>query len=285
MSNLKKKLLINDFWSDCLKENNTLNISKNNNKSSPLIYYYNKVKRNKRIYKYNTNSLSLKNSKLIKNIINSEKKENKKEKETIEYLKSLYDKGMLSKEKKKRKISEQRITLEKKEINIKPRKYTNKKLEKKIKKNFGNLTIYERGIKYEQKKIEKKAKLFEENNKKYNIMYSFRPNISCKNLNYVFFSDNYFKDQMNNDSNKIFISRLIKGRKEENKKFNYENSLRKNNTNNIINRNYNYKKLKKSLSQKDSITFQKKLHNTLLNFKFLQIDDKENDNIEDFFHI
>ena len=285
MSNLKKKLLINDFWSDCLKENNTLNISKNNNKSSPLIYYYNKVKRNKRIYKYNTNSLSLKNSKLIKNIINSEKKENKKEKETIEYLKSLYDKGMLSKEKKKRKISEQRITLEKKEINIKPRKYTNKKLEKKIKKNFGNLTIYERGIKYEQKKIEKKAKLFEENNKKYNIMYSFRPNISCKNLNYVFFSDNYFKDQMNNDSNKIFISRLIKGRKEENKKFNYENSLRKNNTNNIINRNYNYKKLKKSLSQKDSIIFQKKLHNTLLNFKFLQIDDKENDNIEDFFHI
>ena len=285
MSNLKKKLLINDFWSDCLKENNTLNISKNNNKSSPLIYYYNKVKRNKRIYKYNTNSLSLKNSKLIKNIINSEKKENKKEKETIEYLKSLYDKGMLSKEKKKRKISEQRITLEKKEINIKPRKYTNKKLEKKIKKNFGNLTIYERGIKYEQKKIEKKAKLFEENNKKYNIMYSFRPNISCKNLNYVFFSDNYFKDQMNNDSNKIFISRLIKGRKEENKKFSYENSLRKNNTNNIINRNYNYKKLKKSLSQKDSIIFQKKLHNTLLNFKFLQIDDKENDNIEDFFHI
>ena len=285
MSNLKKKLLINDFWSDCLKENNTLNISKNNNKSSPLIHFYNKVKRNKRIYKYNTNSLSFKNSKLIKNIINSEKKENKKEKETIEYLKSLYDKGMLSKEKKKRKISEQRITLEKKEINIKPRKYTNKKLEKKIKKNFGNLTIYERGIKYEQKKIEKKAKLFEENNKKYNIMYSFRPNISCKNLNYVFFSDNYFKDQMNNDSNKIFISRLIKGRKEENKKFNYENSLRKNNTNNIINRNYNYKKLKKSLSQKDSITFQKKLHNTLLNFKFLQIDDKENDNIEDFFHI
>ena len=284
MSNLKKKLLINDFWSDCLKENNTLNISKNNNKSSPLIYFYNKVKRNKRIYKYNTNSLSFKNSKLIKNIINSEKKENKKEKETIEYLKSLYDKGMLSKEKKKRKISEQRITLEKKEINIKPR-YTNKKLEKKIKKNFGNLTIYERGIKYEQKKIEKKAKLFEENNKKYNIMYSFRPNISCKNLNYVFFSDNYFKDQMNNDSNEIFISRLIKGRKEENKKFNYENSLRKNNTNNIINRNYNYKKLKKSLSQKDSITFQKKLHNTLLNFKFLQIDDKENDNIEDFFHI
>ena len=285
MSNLKKKLLINDFWSDCLKENNTLNISKNNNKSSSLIYFYNKVKRNKRIYKYNTNSLSLKNSKLIKNIINSEKKENKKEKETIEYLKSLYDKGMLSKEKKKRKISEQRITLEKKEINIKPRKYTNKKLEKKIKKNFGNLTIYERGIKYEQKKIEKKAKLFEENNKKYNIMYPFRPNISCKNLNYVFFSDNYFKDQMNNDSNKIFISRLIKGRKEENKKFSYENSLRKNNTNNIINRNYNYKKLKKSLSQKDSIIFQKKLHNTLLNFKFLQIDDKENDNIEDFFHI
>ena len=51
MSNLKKKLLINDFWSDCLKENNTLNISKNNNKSSPLIYYYNKVKNNKNIKK------------------------------------------------------------------------------------------------------------------------------------------------------------------------------------------------------------------------------------------
>ena len=84
----------------------------------------------------------------------------------------------------------------------------------------------------EEKKIEKKAKLFEENNKKNNIMYPFRPNISCKNLNYVFFSDNYFKDQMNNDSNKIFISRLIKGRKEENKKFSYENSLRKNNKNN-----------------------------------------------------
>ena len=58
------------------------------------------------------------------------------------------------------------ISIEKKECSFRPKKYSNNSLQKKIKKNFGNSTIYERGIKYQQNRMAKIAKLFEENYKK-----------------------------------------------------------------------------------------------------------------------
>ena len=293
-----KKLDSNDFWNDCLKENIST-INHNNSKFSKTIslnnlpvYIYNK-KRNKRLYRYETKP-SFQKSSIIQNALNSEENEksgnHKKVKESINYMVSLYNRGMASKEKKKKTMEQSRqkhINVVKKECSFKPKKYKNISLQKKIKKNFGNSTIYERGIKFQQNKMAKMAKLFEKNYKENNIVYPFHPNVSFKNLNHVFFSDNFCKEQADNDSNKIFLSRLMKAREEEEYKKNcLENKINKKN---IYNLGYS-KRLKKSLSQKDSLLFRKNLHNTLLNLKCLPTNGDNGDNnidndekIEDYF--
>lgn len=289
MSKIKKKLDINDFWLDCIKENNN-NISslpKNNNDSSknlalkPLIKYNVKLKRNKKIYRYNSN-LSYQNSKLIKTILQSEEKtksiDEKKEQKTVQLYNSIYDRGMLFKEIKKKTISQinkQIINAEEKKLKKKMKLYRNKSIENKLNKDYVKLSMYERGIKFEQHKKMKLAQLFEENNKRLNIVYSFQPDISYKNLNHVFFSNNYCKEQTSNDSNKIFLSRLVKAREQEEIKKNWiENNLKDRTSNKM---KYN-KKLKKSLSQKDSLIYKKKLHQNLINLRCLPIDDEEKNN-------
>ena len=289
MSNFAKKLDSSDFWYDCL---NDPPISHHNNKSSktifsnPLLIYTKNAKRNKKIYKYNTKP-SYQSSKLIDSILKSEenpKKINKKIQESLDYINSLYIRGMASKEKKNKLIiekEESNITYYKKESNSYMKRYKNKIIQKRIKKHFGKSTIYERGVKFQQKKIEKIAKLFEENNKKNNIQYSFHPDISFKNLNHVFFSDNYCKEQTDNDSNKFFLSRLIKAREQNETKKNYfENSTKKS----IYKFDYK-KRLKKSLSQKDSMLFRKELHKSLLDMKCLPTNESNtnNENVEDYF--
>ena len=289
MSKIKKKLDINDFWLDCIKENNN-NISslpKNNNDSSknlalkPLIKYNVKLKRNKKIYRHNSN-LSYQNSKLIKTILQSEEKtksiDEKKEQKIVQLYNSIYDRGMLFKEIKKKTISQinkQIINAEEKKLKKKMKLYRNKSIENKLNKNYVKLSMYERGIKFEQHKKMKLAQLFEENNKRLNIVYSFQPDISYKNLNHVFFSNNYCKEQTSNDSNKIFLSRLVKAREQEEIKKNWiENNLKDRTSNKM---KYN-KKLKKSLSQKDSLIYKKKLHQNLINLRCLPIDDEEKNN-------
>ena len=289
MSKIKKKLDINDFWLDCIKENNN-NISslpKNNNDSSknlalkPLIKYNVKLKRNKKIYRHNSN-LSYQNSKLIKTILQSEEKtksiDEKKEQKTVQLYNSIYDRGMLFKEIKKKTISQinkQIINAEEKKLKKKMKLYRNKSIENKLNKNYVKLSMYERGIKFEQHKKMKLAQLFEENNKRLNIVYSFQTDISYKNLNHVFFSNNYCKEQTSNDSNKIFLSRLVKAREQEEIKKNWiENNLKDRTSNKM---KYN-KKLKKSLSQKDSLIYKKKLHQNLINLRCLPIDDEEKNN-------
>ena len=289
MSKIKKKLDINDFWLDCIKENNN-NISslpKNNNDSSknlalkPLIKYNVKLKRNKKTYRHNSN-LSYQNSKLIKAILQSEEKtksiDEKKEQKTVQLYNSIYDRGMLFKEIKKKTISQinkQIINAEEKKLKKKMKLYRNKSIENKLNKDYVKLSMYERGIKFEQHKKMKLAQLFEENNKRLNIVYSFQPDISYKNLNHVFFSNNYCKEQTSNDSNKIFLSRLVKAREQEEIKKNWiENNLKDRTSNKM---KYN-KKLKKSLSQKDSLIYKKKLHQNLTNLRCLPIDDEEKNN-------
>jgi hypothetical protein len=294
MSISLKKLDSNDFWNDCLKENKLSSIKKNNTKSTknltlnPLINYCNRARRNNKIYKYQLNP-SFQKSQIIQRILKSEEDikaiNEKKNENSIKYLNALYTRGMFSKEKKKKTISlykEERLSAEK-QHKI-PTIYKNKGLQNKIKKNFGKLSIYERNVKYQQKRTAKVAKLFEENNKRINIVYPFHPNISFKNLNHVFFSDNYCKEQTANDSNKFFLSRLMKAREEEEYKKNiYEITIRKKSKYNWGNN----LKLKKSLSQKDSIMFRKKLHNSLINLKFLPTNgdnnDNDNDKLEEYF--
>ena len=278
MSKIIKNSDVNDFWLDCFKENNNNNKSNSNfpkkNISQnlafkPLIKYNSQLKRNKRIYKHD-NNLSYQNNKLIKTIINSEEKlksiDKEKEQKTIELYNSLYNRGMLFKQKKQKTLSQ----INKNNKTLNPVLYHNKSLEKKLKKNYTKLSMYERGVKYEQQKKAHLAQLFQENNKRVNKVYPFRPNISFKNLNRVFFSDNYCKEQTSNDSNKIFLSRLIRAREEEKKKKNrIENSLKEKTINKM---KFNNKKLKKSLSQKDSLNYKQKLHQSLINLKCLPTD-------------
>ena len=292
MSNTKKKQDNNDFWNDCLKENITYNKSLYNNEKSPKINnikinnninnYPSKIKRNKKIYRYNTKP-SFQNSEIIKEALiieeNNKPENNKKIIQSIEHMISLYNKGMSSKETRKKIIaqnSEKNLKIEKEACSFKPKKYRNKSLQNKIDKDYGNSTIYERGIKYQQKRMAKMAKLFEENYQKDNIIYPFHPDVTFKNLNHVFYSDNFCKDQTDNDSNKIFLFRLMKAREEEE----YKKACLENNVNKRLEINWSCpKKLKRSVSQKDSLLIKRTLHNALLSLKCLQThNSNENDN-------
>jgi len=284
MSKQPKKLDVNDFWNDCLIDENPSKNSDNIQLNS-LFKNNPRSKRNKKLYRYDTNP-SFSSSKIIQNALISEentKAENDKLlHESIEYMVSLYNKAMLSNEKKKKNIiltNEKKLNMEKKICSFKPMKFTSNYQQKKFSKTFGNSNIYERGLEFQQRRMAKMAKLFEQNNKKNNIPYSFHPSITTKNLNKVFYSNNYCKEQADNDSNKIFLSRLMKAREEE--------QYKKNCLENRIGKKKDYsmycKRLKKSLSQKDSILYRNNLHNDILNLKcFPTNNDKENENGDDF---
>ena len=99
-----KKLDVNDFWNDCIKESNA---SKNhpNIKLNPLINYQYKTRRNKKLYKYDTNPTFI-GSKIIQKALVSEEntkaENNKAINDSIEYMVSLYNRAMASKEKRKK---------------------------------------------------------------------------------------------------------------------------------------------------------------------------------------
>jgi hypothetical protein len=285
MSNSKKDYEPNDFWNDCLNENIIYNDPTNNGqikkiknvKISSISNYSTKGKRkrnkNKKLYKYNT-KLTFPQSEIIKHdllIEESNKPENnKKIIKSIEHMISLYKRAISSQETKKAKIvqnNEKTIKLEKERCSFKPKLFRNKIMQKKLQKDYGESTIYERGLKYQQKKMDKMAKLFEEHFQKENVVYPFHPNVTYKDLNQVFYSDNFFREQAENDSNKIFLFRLMKAREEkEYKKYCLENYVSKK-----LEINWSCpKKLKRSVSQKDSLLIQKKLHNNILNLKCLE---------------
>jgi hypothetical protein len=287
MSKQPKKLDVNDFWNDCLIDENPSKNSDNIQLNS-LFKNNPRSKRNKKLYRYDTNP-SFSSSKIIQNALISEentKAENDKLlHESIEYMVSLYNKAMLSNEKKKKNIiltNEKKLNMEKKICSFKPMKFTSNYQQKKFSKTFGNSNIYERGLEFQQRRMAKMAKLFEQNNKKNNIPYSFHPSITTKNLNKVFYSNNYCKEQADNDSNKIFLSRLMKAREEEQYKKNcLENKVRKKKDYSMY-----YKRLKKSLSQKDSLLYRNNLHKDILSLKcFPTNNDKENENGDDFLFI
>ena len=288
MSKIQKKLDVNDFWNDCIKENPSTKKPKNRI-LTPLLNYQNqyRTKRNKKLYRHDTNP-TFYGSKIIQNALiseeNSKAENNKLINESIDYMVSLYKKAMESKEKRKKKIiqsNEKKLTLEKEKCSFKPKKFTKNNFQKKIKKTFGNLNIYERGLKFQQSRMEKMAKLFEEKNKKNNIVYSFHPDICNKNLNRVFYSNNIYKEQADNDSNKIFLSRLMKAREEDQYKKNYfENKTNKKELFGLP------KSLKKSLSQKDSLIYKNNLHNTILNLNCFPTNNEiEKSNEDNFFQI
>ena len=290
MSKSKKKQENNDFWNDCLKETIQYSIpkttkqkthKKKNIKININNNYIGKIKRNKRMQRYTTKP-TFQNSEIIKEALifeENNKPENKKRiVESIEHMISLYNKGMASKEIQRKNIAEnsrKNLKLEKEECSFKPKKYRNRSLQNKITKDYANSTIYERGVKYQQKRMEKMAKLFEENYQKDNIIYPFHPDVTYKDLNHVFYSDNFCKEQADNDSNKIFLFRLMRAREEEE----YKKACMENWVNKKLEINWSCpKKLKRSVSQKDSLLMKKSLHNALLSLKCLPTNnDFEND--------
>ena len=160
----------NDFWNDCLNENiidlkysNLRNIELNSNNN-----YANKIKRNKKMYRNNTKP-TIQNSDIIKEALifeeNNKPENNKKIIQSIEHMISLYNRGMASKATQKKIIAqntEKNLKIERETCSFKPRQYRNKSLQNKIKKDYGHSTIYERGLKYQQKRMDKIYEDFED---------------------------------------------------------------------------------------------------------------------------
>ena len=292
MHESKKRQENNDFWNDCIKDSITYNLKNNQNLSINTNTTYNnkdnnnknKRKKNKRLYRYNTKT-AFNPSEIIKQDLiieeNNRPENNKKIIKSIEYMISLYNKGMALKETQRKNIiqsNEKTLKLEKENCSFKPKLYRNKSLQKKIKKNYEGSTIYERGIKYQQKKLAKRAKLFEEHYQKDNNGYSFHPEITFKDLSQVFYSDNFFKEQADNDSNKIFLFRLMKAREEKE----YKKNCLENNLNKKLEINWSCpRKLKRSVSQKDSLLIRRNLHNNILSLKCLETRSINEDNNDD----
>ena len=286
MSKTKKSQDSNDFWTDCLTENIAYLKNSSNSKKNPKllinsnntfndnnIHNKNQRKKNQKLYRYNTKPTFIPSEIIKQDLLieeNNKPENNKKIIKSIKHMVSLYNKGMAMKETHRKNMIQKREKnsgLEKEKYSFKPMLYRNKSMQKKINTNYGRSTIYERGVKYQQKKLEKIAKLFEEHKQKDNEIYSFRPDITYKNLNNVFNSDNFFKEQADNDSNKLFLFRLMKAREEKE----YKRNCLENNVNKKLEINWSFpKKLKRSVSQKDSLVIKRNLHDNILSLKCLE---------------
>ena len=141
-------------------------------------------------------------------------------------------------------------------------------------KNYSNMKIYQRSVKYKQKHIAKLARLNQEKYEKQNVPYPFTPTLNNNDLKRVFEGDEYFKEQIENDSNKIFLYRLMKAREEEN----YKKQKLENNIQEKFRINWNSpSKIKKCISQKEGLIFKQNLHDVLVNLK---CDGEEEENID-----
>ena len=208
----------------------------------------------------------------------------KKQEKTNKIFLDIYNRDKLGKELWAKNNSTKKEKLEKsnvRECTFKPEKSKNKKLEKKINNLYKNSNIYERNLKYQQKKNEKIAFLFNETNKICNNFTNsecyFHPYINNnKNIEKILYDqNNIWKNQADNDSNKLFLLRYMKAREEV-----YDKKERLNSpSNKNLSNNYTYpKKMIRSISLKDSLIMRKNLHNTLYSFKNLFTEDDDDDN-------
>ena len=300
MSSLKSD--DDDFWTDCLKDTSSdilqynptttkkyKNNTYQNNQTKNIIQPTNFSKKpkipilnfHKKTYKTSTMKTTFpKNKKISDKLFLEESKEQKRRNNKIDALITMYKRGMETK-KLKNKNNENLRELKKKneisECSFKPKKFSNQSFDKKMEKKWGGSTIYERGLKYQQRHQAKLAKLYGENSEKKNVIYSFHPEILYSDLNKVFYSVNFCKEQADNDSNKIFLFRLMKAREEQMyKQYILENPIRPS-----LRKNWSVPgMLKRTVSQKDSCMLQKGLHESLLEIKCTintGVDNEEND--------
>ena len=308
-----KIVSIDDFWKDCLSDPYSkpkLNKISNYNKKNKIRdakqiktffndskdYYNRKMKLlnnsndSEKINDHITlKQMSKNNRKNIKEALIKENLmpliENKKKEKIIQKYIDIYNKDVTSQKQKnqnneKQKLKEEMLKVE--ECTFKPKKCVNKRIDKKINRVFDGTNIYERSIKFKQKHNEKVAFLFNEitkiNNSYKSSQCFFQPNILNTNVEKILYDkNNVWKDQADNDSNKLFLLRYIKARDEEYyKKEKLNNSVNKKLKNSLT----HPKRMTRAISQKDSLVFKKNLHNILysLGNLFVDEDDEESKN-------
>ena len=305
----EKNIKIDDFWNDCLSDiykkpklNKTLNANKKNKKQNvkPIKTFF---KDSKSVYESKMKSftestsineksyskIALKqmaknNRKLIKEALIKEDLipilENQKKEKIIQKFIDIYNKDKISKDLYYKNIDKQKLNKEKlkqEECTFKPQKCINKHLEKKINRKFDGTNIYERTLKYKQKHNEKVAFLFNEiskiNNNYKSSQCFFQPTILNTNVEKILYNpNNIWKEQADNDSNKLFLLRYIKARDEE--------FYKKEKLNNSVNKKLKTsltqpKKMARAISQKDSLVYKKNLHNILYSLGNLLVDEED----------
>ena len=242
-----------DFWNDCYK--------------TPAINTKAKSKAAKPEIKIN--------NEYIKKIIQEEEarpnKVNSREEKSVEHCIALYNRPLANRELQRQIATKERNRSQSSEISqctFKPQTTTNKQIDKKL-KDYHNTKIYSRGIKYQQKHLQNITKLYQDKNEDNSYRCTFKPDIKYANLTEVF-CDNSNKISTENDSNKLFIYRYMKAREEEEyKKNRLLGDLSRN-----AKLNWEKKRIKRSISQKDSICIRQTLHNELLT---AQNDNNDND--------
>ena len=307
--------IIDDFWKDCITDtytkpiilNKKLNANKKNKKSNfKPVYtdtkslYISNIKSSsdssnttRKNSKLTLRQIAIKNRRNIKEALLREeiipliKKKNKKI--AIQKCIDIYNKDKRSKEQHYKNSIEQKIkkeNLKAEECTFKPKKFSNKRFDKKINRIFNGMNIYERNIKFTQQHKEKVAFLLNEISKVNNSYKSsqciFQPIILNTNIDKILYNENnVWKEQADNDSNKLFLLRYIKARDEEYyKKEKLHNSINKKLKNPLS----NPKRMTRSISQKDSLIMQKNLHNVLYSLSNLLVDeDEEEKDLINFF--
>ena len=298
---------LDDFWKDCISDpynkpkiNKVLNANKKNKAQN--------VKSIKTFFNDNTQNIYIRQMKNLSKIDNDEEInfplkqmsknnrknikealikenlmpliENKKKEKVIQKCIDIYNKDKISKDLKiknneKQKLKKEKLKVE--ECTFKPEKWVNKKIEKKINKKYKGTNIYERTIKFKQKHDEKVAFLFNEiskiNNTYKNSQCFFQPIILNTNVEKILYDqNNIWKEQADNDSNKLFLLRYIKARDEE---F-YKKEKLNNSVNKKLKNSFSHpKRMLRSISQKDSLILKKNLHNVLYSLSNLLIDEDD----------
>ena len=276
---------IEDFWDDCIKfeppkniKNDNKNKSKNNMVKSKSTLNINSVNNNAQ--KKNNNFK--KNHKLLDKILRTEESNKinleKNKQKQIDKLTTLYNKDMTDKKRVEKEINNLKEKLKKNELDdctFKPKKNRtkNKSYDIEYVKHFGQKDIYQRGKIYKRIYKRRLNELKKEVEEEQLEFYPFKPEIKEKNINRVLYGRNYWEDQANNLSNKFFLWRYMKARKDESDKKkrliwrmdnNDEEDYDENK--NVYNPN-NHKVVHRSISQKDSLLYKKSLHNSLLSFQ------------------
>ena len=298
------KITIDDFWKDCLTDpyskpiisSKKLNANRKNKKQN-----FNRVYTDTKslyISKMKNSSDSSNNSRLALKQISSKNRKNIKEalikeeiiplikkkrrEKSIQKCLEIYNKDKISKEQLYKNNAEQKMkkdNLKVEQCTFKPQKFSNRRFDKKINRIFNGMNIYERNVKFTQQHKEKVAFLLNEISKVNNSYKSsqcvFQPIILNTNIDKILYNENnIWKEQADNDSNKLFLLRYIKARDEEfYKKEKLNNSVNRKLKNSLTNQ----KRMTRSISQKDSLMMQKNLHNVLYSLSNLLVDEDDDE--------